>query len=387
MISRSSQESKSIGTRTAEINGARADPVTRARLTAHVRTSSLRQHGSTAARGAGIFESTLGPAMAAFESITDGIVTLRSPALRDTATLIAGRDDEFHRWLGPGSDAPAPSACIAVGGDVVGWVDYDVDRAWLEPGEVNVGYNVFATHRGRGLASRAVQLLMHHLATAGEHHTATLLIHPDNARSLALARRTRFTRCGDLDGNPYFKRPVPPLAYHDGGVTLRRMRREDLDAHLASIDDAQIDWLWLPGQRVAWEAMRPAAQRAHVLRWIDESSRGFGRGPKWVFGVDAGRTRYVANVDCDLANVHVPPGDANIAYAAHPAHRGKGHVSRAVRLALRFLRDHTGAREAHLIVDGENDASRRVAQSVGAVERERWIDARGRTQVRHVCAV
>jgi RimJ/RimL family protein N-acetyltransferase len=135
-------------------------------------------------------------------------VTIRAPEDGDSAILIAGRDDVFHRFLGPGADEPHPTACIVVGGAIVGWVDYDLDRPWLEPGEVNVGYNVFAGERGKGYASRAVQLLLQHLASRTEVHTATLLIAPDNEKSLALAVRNGFVAHGDLDGNPYFKRSV-----------------------------------------------------------------------------------------------------------------------------------------------------------------------------------
>jgi RimJ/RimL family protein N-acetyltransferase len=140
--------------------------------------------------------------------MSDGLVEIQPPAPSDSAILIAGRDEEWNRFLGPGDDEPRPAACIVVEGTVVGWVDYDVDRVWLEPGEVNVGYNVFAPHRGKGYASRAVQLLMQHLAVETDYDTATLLIHPENERSLALAERNGFAAWGDLDGNPYFKRSV-----------------------------------------------------------------------------------------------------------------------------------------------------------------------------------
>jgi hypothetical protein len=75
-----------------------------------------------------------------------GAVTLRPPRADDTAILIAARDDAFRRWLGPGSDDPSPTACIVVGYQVVGWIDYDHDleHDWLGDGEVNVGYFVFA---------------------------------------------------------------------------------------------------------------------------------------------------------------------------------------------------------------------------------------------------
>jgi RimJ/RimL family protein N-acetyltransferase len=141
------------------------------------------------------------------DPLSDGVVTLRPPAAGDAATLVAGHND-FHRWLGRGADTPTPTAVIVAGGVVVGWIDHDTDRTWLEPGEVNDGYNVFAPHRGRGHATRAVGLLLRHLAEATPYDTATLLIHPEDHRSLAVAARPGFVPHGDIDGSRYFKRRV-----------------------------------------------------------------------------------------------------------------------------------------------------------------------------------
>jgi RimJ/RimL family protein N-acetyltransferase len=317
--------------------------------------------------------------IASLRPTSDGLVTIRPPEPGDAEVLVAGRDEVSRRFLGPGDEQPRPTACIVVGGQVVGWVDHDVGRSWLRPGEVNVGYHVAAPHRGNGYATRAVQLLLHHLAVDTDHRVATLLISAENERSLALASRARFVPVGDLDGHPYFKRAVPPLSYGDGVVRIRRQRAADLEADLEAKDDEQIDRLWLPGQRAAWEAMSGADRRAHALRGLLAGAEGFRTGPRWTFAVDTADAGAVAGVACDLANVDVPPGEANISYWCHPDHRGNGYVSRAVRLVLAFLADHTGAREAHLLVDADNQASLRVASAVAARPAGPVIDERAAT--------
>jgi RimJ/RimL family protein N-acetyltransferase len=54
-----------------------------------------------------------------------------------------------------------------------------------------------------------------------------------------------------------------------------------------------------------------------------------------------------------------------------------------VRLALQFLRDHTGARKAHLWIDARNTASLRVAAAVGARACESRELGSGAIRVRH----
>jgi RimJ/RimL family protein N-acetyltransferase len=94
--------------------------------------------------------------------------------------------------------------------ELVGWVDYDRDddHHWLGPGEVNVGYSLFPAARGKGYASRAVELLLEHLSLDTEHTVATLLIHPKNVRSLAVARRLGFVQRGQVNGEPFFTRSL-----------------------------------------------------------------------------------------------------------------------------------------------------------------------------------
>jgi RimJ/RimL family protein N-acetyltransferase len=121
------------------------------------------------------------------------VVTLRAMGPGDAEVLVAGRDDEFHRWLGLGSPDPQPTAVIEVEGPdgpaVVGWVDHDPPgvRDWLGPGECNIGYHVFAPHRGRGIARRAVGLLLELLRGDPACTEASFLVDAENVASLRVA--------------------------------------------------------------------------------------------------------------------------------------------------------------------------------------------------------
>lgn len=141
-------------------------------------------------------------------SRSDGLVTLRPSTPADAPLIIAGRDAAFRRFIGEGSAVPRPEYCVIVDGSVVGWVDHDRDddRWWLAPEEVNIGYHVFPAHRGRGHATRAVSLMLDHLRTDTDWEVATLLIHPDNAPSLAVAERNGFRRAPDVEGRTFWRR-------------------------------------------------------------------------------------------------------------------------------------------------------------------------------------
>jgi Acetyltransferase (GNAT) domain len=138
----------------------------------------------------------------------DAIVTI-SRSL-DVVIALAGMSSSStcEECLGAGSDNPSPTACIVVGEQVVGWVDYDhdPDHDWLGDGEVNIGYLVFAEHRHKGCATRAaVELLLNYLARDTQYTTATLLIDPANEESLAMAQRCGFRQAG---------RPARPGVLH-----------------------------------------------------------------------------------------------------------------------------------------------------------------------------
>jgi hypothetical protein len=57
-----------------------------------------------------------------------------------------------------------------------------------------------------------VRLLVEHLGRTTSHRTATLLIHPDNAGSLAVAAQLGCESHADRNGNRYFKLPIRKIA-------------------------------------------------------------------------------------------------------------------------------------------------------------------------------
>jgi len=117
----------------------------------------------------------------------DGVVTLRPFAIPDRRLIVDHRDEECDRWLDPGSRDPAPTACLEVDGQLVGWIDADPTPDWLVPGEVNVGYSVFPAARRNGYAARALRLLVAELDMPGVRR-ALLVIDADNHASVSVAR-------------------------------------------------------------------------------------------------------------------------------------------------------------------------------------------------------
>ncbi len=151
--------------------------------------------------------------------IGDGTVTLRASEPEDNEVLVNGRDAVFHRFMGEGHPEPDPVACIIVEDVIVGWIDYDSPRPWLTDGEVNVGYNIFPEYRGRGYATRALELLLRLLQAQPAVHTATALVDPDNEASLRVVIRAGFTRHDDVDGERFYKRTTSDGADVAGAVS------------------------------------------------------------------------------------------------------------------------------------------------------------------------
>jgi RimJ/RimL family protein N-acetyltransferase len=167
--------------------------------------------------------------------LTDGVVVLRPVELGDVAEHLAGEDEELVRWLngGPGTRETVEAhvrACMAAweaGGPtitfgiragaperLVGTVDAHLNLAGLEPGQANIAYGLYPHARGRGLASRAVELMCTFLAARHGVREAVIRTDPANTASVAVALRTGFHLArrggeGELD---WYIRELPVIA-------------------------------------------------------------------------------------------------------------------------------------------------------------------------------
>jgi ribosomal-protein-alanine N-acetyltransferase len=150
------------------------------------------------------------------------LLSLTPPFLE---ALVAGRREEAEEMLGislfgdyPGADErrylalrlrqmredPRLEAwgehAVALGERMVGHAGYNGppgSNAAQAPGAVELGYATFSPFRGRGYATEAARILMDMAEThAGVRHFV-LAVSPENAPSLAVARKLGFRRTGE----------------------------------------------------------------------------------------------------------------------------------------------------------------------------------------------
>ena len=148
---------------------------------------------------------------------------------------------------------------------------------------------------------------------------------------------------------------IPTLT--DGVVTLRRHREDDLDAVVEQSSD--------PGS-IAWTIVPVPYSREDAKHFVRHAMPGgWESDQEWGFAVEH-EGRFAGTVT--LRNHR--GGRAEIAYGAHPAARGRGVMSRALRLLLTwgFTPVEEGGRGLQTVVwlaNRGNWPSRRLAWSVG----------------------
>jgi RimJ/RimL family protein N-acetyltransferase len=144
----------------------------------------------------------------------DGVVALRPLAPPDADAHLAGIDeavlrslgtdrrptaDEVSAWLTDNARAWATGGPVVdlglveiASGELVGVVGFQRDLDHLAPGQVNLTYTLYAGRRGRGLASRGVDLVMTVAAGRADVEEFIIRVARWNRASSAVARRLGF---------------------------------------------------------------------------------------------------------------------------------------------------------------------------------------------------
>ena len=126
--------------------------------------------------------------------------------------MVAGEDDEISRWLSGGRSTLAtteaylarvarwwaddgPNYCfgIRVGDVLAGTIDAQTAQPYLAPGQVNLAYCVYQPFRRRGIAVRAVGLMVRFLTGRPGLVDAVIRTDVANPASAAVARSAGFT--------------------------------------------------------------------------------------------------------------------------------------------------------------------------------------------------
>jgi len=167
--------------------------------------------------------------------LTDAVISLRPFTIDDAKAHLAGEDDEQVKWLNEGKASTIESvrawigwneeswhaggpiynfAIVGEDGKLAGMVEANTDTenmTGLRPGDANVSYNIYPAARGKGHATRAVNLMEHYLAGMGIQRSV-LRIDPDNETSLGVPTR--------LGYHEHDRIPTPD------GTTLRMFIKE-----------------------------------------------------------------------------------------------------------------------------------------------------------------
>ena len=147
--------------------------------------------------------------------------------------------------------------------------------------------------------------------------------------------------------------PLPPGGLHDGVLALRPVRADDAAAMLAAEDAEATRWNFT-GRPPTPEETATRAARAG-LEWLV--------GPHARLAmIELASGSYAGDVMLRLVG---PPQIAGIGYTVHPAFRGRGFTTRALRLLSPWAFDAAGFARLELGAKVGNVASQRAALSAG----------------------
>jgi RimJ/RimL family protein N-acetyltransferase len=143
----------------------------------------------------------------------------------------------------------------------------------------------------------------------------------------------------------------------DGVVLLDRHTDADLDAHLAGEDEEQ-------ARRFGWYPARSTAQgvRRAFNGWADDWT---SNGETRTFALRDASSRVLAG------GVQVRQRERSVgrlSYWMFPSFRGRGFATRGVRLVSAWAFAELSVTRLELLIEPDNEPSRRVARAAGFVE-------------------
>ncbi len=364
--------------------------------------------------------------MTRIPTLTDGVVTLRAPNDDDIPGCYEQcQDPASQRWT------PVPVPYLL--DDAKTYLRHVIPEGWLtgrawcfvveaadesgvprfagslslrteSDGRAELGYGAHPWARGRGLMERAVRLLLDWGFAERDLRTVIWLAQRGNWPSRRLAWKLGFTVDGTLRSwltqrgelhdawvgtlrrgeemtprSPWLESPT----IVGRSVVLRQVREEDLPRVVETRSDPETQ-RWLQSARD--EAPHSLESHATFLdRMLEQAAAG--EAVHWAVA-DPVSDSYLGRVS--LFEVR-HRREAELAYWAHPAARGRGTTLEAARLVVRhcFVPFEDGGLGLHrLTADASagNDASHRILERVGflpvGVERQStllpdgtWVDA------------
>ncbi|GAB2528129.1 GNAT family N-acetyltransferase [Paramicrobacterium agarici] len=141
----------------------------------------------------------------------DGVVMLRPLTMADAEEHIAGQDDEYVTWLDDAeateesvrahlsdveksweAEGPIYSFAIVADGKLAGTITAEVGREGLKDYQADIVYGLYPATRGRGIATRAVMLVVSFLDQIPGISEAITRVNPENPKSRSVAERAGF---------------------------------------------------------------------------------------------------------------------------------------------------------------------------------------------------
>jgi RimJ/RimL family protein N-acetyltransferase len=167
----------------------------------------------------------------------------------------------------------------------------------------------------------------------------------------------RFARLADDPPGavPYAYPPLPADGLSDGVLLLRTTREDDAGALFEAEDPVALGWRFTDDLPRPAEVRRRAASAG--LEWLVGRAAVFSM-------VDVGTGRVAGSIT--LRNPG-PPQIGGIGYGVHPAFRGRGYTTRALRLLSAWAFDAVGLARLELGAKVGNEASMRAAVNAGFV--------------------